>query len=556
MGRTWGLIFLGLAILAAPLSAQDVETGIIQVKLDRIYFGAGAESGVQSGMAFSIDCGGKTLSGTIEYSGPGVSYSQPIPLLDTLAIDAGCKARLITARADSSAMVAIGTDMPLKFFDLEHEPALVRTQDTILPNLLDSAQMSGNAITLYFPPDAKFSDGSPVNSESLLFFFRDLGRYSRSYLVRYFFAKLFPIDSGGIELVDGHTVRLNFYHPFPHAAYLLSHPDFAVYNENGKGAGPFTETSPPDSREESRSFIPNPYYRGTPSRITGVTVTHFSQQNRMKFALDNNQLDAVIGFGFESDLAGTYTAKASYPEIAVLISNIGTELFSQALFPTSLYYCFNPDLSHIYFQYGEAREVDRWVSPSSSDTLKGRYYPYDILKGRSLFGSITRSVDSVVIAYEDPILAKAAEYFADIVAREGMKATCTPYLPGLVYDVRVAFLPASDEIMPLALIAAVLELNDQNIYLPAGRRLSRPGWDDLDGGSRFYEPKNRVTFFNRAEETVFQEGGFFPLFQPYLYALAARNVSGIVFDSYGYPRLDKLVKFAAPVEAGRSRGKP
>jgi hypothetical protein len=172
-----------------------------------------------------------------------------------------------------------------------------------------------------------------------------------------------------------------------------------------------------------------------------------------------------------------------------------------------------------------------------------RYYPYDFSKGKALHRSIRTGIDQIKVAYDYPLLMEAARYVADIPAREGLSADMERYAPGDEYDVRIAFLPASDDIVPFALFAAVLELNDQNAMIPSERQLDRLGWDDCDRGSRLRERANRNKFFRRAEEIVVETCACFPLFRPHVFAVTAPSVRNIGFDFYGYPALNKIVKF-------------
>jgi hypothetical protein len=503
-------ILAAMFVFSPHLSSRHIESDIVQIKLNRIYFSSGQEDGVKSGAEFIIACDGdEIISGVVEYAGPGISYSRPLSELDSLEIDSGCVARLATSRVDSLAIITIGTDMPIDFFDPEHETLFIREGDTVIPNLVDSTRSAGNVLEMYLSHGIRFSDGSQFNAEALAACLIDIKNRSRSYLCRYFFSKLMPAESNGIEMVDGYTLRLRFYHPFPRAAYYLSHPDFAVYSSNGRGTGPLAQYPDPEGGLDQRVFAANRHYRGKPPAFSKVIIRYYEQQYRIKFAYENNQIDAYFGFGFEADLAGSYEAKALYPEIAVMIAGIGGELFSQTLFPTSLYYRFNPSLAHIYFQLGEVHDVNRWLA--APDSVSERFYPFDFLKGRKLHASLHSSSDTAHLVYDHSLLYETARYLADIVAREGMMAPVMRWAFDGNYDIRLTFMPASDRIVPFALIAAVLEFNDQNSSLPPEDQYNRPGWQDTDQGSRLREIKNRNNFFARAEETVIQEGGFFPL---------------------------------------------
>ena len=543
MKKAYGLGLLVVCFLFTGAFAQQVETDIIQLRLNRFYFAAGIESGVTAQSSFLVACEtGDTVKGIIEYAGPGISYSRPIAEPIALASPTGCRAWLSTAAVDSAAVITLGTDLPRELFDPEHETLFIRTGDTVISHLVDSVHSVGNLTTFYLRTDVLFSDGNLFTAGKLLDFLRDLKGENRSYLTRYFFSKLLPFDSGGVQLPDSETVMLQFYHPFPRAAYFLSHPDFAVRDTAGRGTGPYVKIQNPEGGADSCFFSPNPFYHGQ-AAAARLVIRYFDQQYRMKYAYENKQIDALVGFGFEADMAGQYEAKAMFPYVAVLISGIGGEAFSQGLFPTSLYYRFNPDLAHIYFQFGDVVEVNRWISRKGI-TPNQRYYPFDFLSGRKLQEAIRTPVDTVRIRYDQTLLYETARYMADIAAREGTTASLNRRPADYRYDIRLAFFPPSDEIMPFALIAAVLELNDQALHLTSEYRLSRSGWEEIDWGSQLNEAVNRNRFFARAEEIIVEDAAFFPLFRPYVYAVSRSGIRGLGFDFYGFPRFDGLVKFA------------
>jgi len=552
MKKYYIALFLLPVIMAAISWPRQVSTDIIQVKTDRLYFSGGTEMGIVPGAGYAVVCDGReVLSGTIEYAGPGISFSVPMEEINSLKVDTSCRAFLTISDIDSAAVITLGTDLPLEFFDPEHEPLFRRTADTLLNNLVDSIKQVGSQLTLYLPNDIRFSDGSPFNAGFAAWWLDHLNRQNRSYLTRFFFSKLKPIDEGGIELIDGYTIQLNFYHPLPRAAYFLSHPDFAVYNRSGRGTGPLAEYADDASGINTAAFIPNRNYRGESPAFSKLLVRHYEKQNRLKFAYENGRIDGFAGFGFEADLAGRYEARSLYPKIAVMIPGIGGNVFTQAAFPTSLYYGFNPDLAHIYFQLGGVTEVNRWMINPHAQKADERFYPFDFLAGRRLFRSIDPDIDTVRLIYDHSLLYETARYLADIVAREGMTAPVYRQAPETGFDIRLTFLPASDSIMPFALFAGVLEFNDQNSLLPANRRYDSPGWQDTDAGSRLYDVSNRAAFFARAEQTLFQDGGFFPLYRPRIFAVTHDNTKNIDFDFYGYPVIDKVIKLLPQAVSGR-----
>ena len=134
--RYW--LIAWLAVSTAGVFSQQLETDIIQVKMGRLYLGGGAELGLAPGAAFDVVCGGTTTtSGVIEYVGPGVSFSKPLSGLDTARVTLFCRARVAITGVDSTAIIRLGTDLPLRLFDPAHETRLLSRGDYLLPNLAD-----------------------------------------------------------------------------------------------------------------------------------------------------------------------------------------------------------------------------------------------------------------------------------------------------------------------------------------------------------------------------------------------------------------------------------
>jgi hypothetical protein len=195
------------------------------------------------------------------------------------------------------------------------------------------------------------------------------------------------------------------------------------------------------------------------------------------------------------------------------------------------------------------------VSTEGKPGGEERYYPCDPDKGKALFASIGRDTASAVMTCESRLLQETARYLADISARDGVATTIESGPTDNPFDIAIRFVPSSDPLLPYALFAAVLEMNDQNGLLEASRRMTRPGWDDADRGTRFEDTATQRRFFSRAEETLFETGGFFPLFRPVVTAVTGDMIKDICFDFYGYPRLDRVVKFGRSLPAGISGGK-
>lgn len=540
------------------VAAQEITAEIIQIKSGRLYFSVGSESGIKSGGSFTVRCGfDSVLSGKIEYSGPSISFSNVISNVDYSSLDSTCMVTLTGAAIDPRANIIIGSDLPPELFNPERETIFLCIDDKdddagagsepseIVNNLVDSVLLTSSKMTLYLPPDIFFSDGSRLNAPVLAEWLADLKVRSRSNLVRFFFARLLPADQGGIEVVDQFTLKMRFNHPFPHVTRFLSHPDFSVYNYYGKGTGPLVATS---SEPGKKVFVPHRQYHGNPVQFQMLTVRFFSQSHKLRFAFEQGMIDGYLGFGFDSELEGHYDHRAEYPYMACLVSGVGGKAFANGRFPTALYYSFDFDLAHLLFPRSRVKPVKRWYTVSEHDNNGDqKYYSFDPDKGRALLRGIGTGGGRFLTTYDHTLLYKTARYLADLAAREKRFGEIEPYdgragNPDQTYDLRLAFFPASDKIIPFGLYAAVLELNDQNRYLPRDLKLDRPGWSDALRGSGLTKVENRGNYFARAEEALIEDGCFYPLYRPFVYAVTGPALANIRFDHFGYPLLSHARK--------------
>ncbi len=105
------LIVLALMLFSAalPVNATELKTNVLQFKKGRFYFPAGREALVYPHCTFSIFNGDDSLlSGRIEVSAQGVSYSDPVEIVLDSAILDKLSAVIATADIDSTAAITIG----------------------------------------------------------------------------------------------------------------------------------------------------------------------------------------------------------------------------------------------------------------------------------------------------------------------------------------------------------------------------------------------------------------------------------------------------------------
>lgn len=533
------LLVLGLAF-TVTIWSQDTDVGLLQVRLGRVYFAAGTEAGLAAGGAFAIICGDSAVAnGILEYAGPGISFSRPMPDLDTMRITTGCRGRMTISGVDSNAVIRLGTELPLTMIDPEHETLLKPKDDSLAANLADSIRVDGNCLRIYFPPNIRFAGGGQLDAATLVWWLKDLRQNSPSYLTRFFFSKLLPSDSGGIETESNFVVRLTFFYPFPKAAWFLSHPDFAVYDIRGRGTGPLVLLELLSNGR--KSFIPNANFRGQKPRFSKLTIAGYDQPSRMREDFGQKLLDGYIGFGFDDGSGQTGRITARYPYLAAMISRIGKSAGSVQDFASALYAAFDPDRAHLYFPSGATLSANRWCAVGGS-TETTRVIPFDTARARALVSVLPVPASSLIIAYDDRHLMETAQFLSDMASAMGIPDSVYRYSPDFTPDIRLVFIPSPECEFPFGLFAVVMNLNDQNGLLPSGDRMENPAWKETDLACRSGLPTDQDNALAQVEKKLVGTFGAFPLFRPLIQIVTDPQVKNIQFDGYGYPNFEKTIK--------------
>ncbi|MDD4051476.1 MAG: ABC transporter substrate-binding protein [candidate division Zixibacteria bacterium] len=534
------LLLLSLA-LAAPVLSQDIEVDLLQVRMGRVYFAAGTEAGLAAGGSFTVVCGNSTVAnGILEYAGPGISYSRPLPDLDSLKVTTGCRGRIAISGVDSTAIIRLGTELPPAMIDPEHETLLKPDNDSLTANLADSIRIDGKSLRIFLPPNIRFAGGGQLDAATLVWWLKDIRQNSSSSLARFFFSKLLPSDSGGIEAEGNFVVRLTFFYPFPEAAWFFSHPDFAVYDIRGRGTGPLVLLESQSNGQ--KSYIPNANFRGQKPRFSKVIVAGYDQPSRMREDFGRKLIDGYIGFGFNdgNDAAGRITAR--FPFIAAMVPSIGATTGSAKEFATALYAAFDPDRAHLYFPSGVALTANRWTAAGADSTDIGRLIPFDIARAQALASVLPAPSSPIKIAYDDRHLMETAGFLSDIASGMSIPTAIERSTPDIRPDIRLTFVSAPDCEFPFGLVGIVMNLNDQNGILPLDRRVENPAWRETDLACRSGLAIDGENAFAQVDKKLFADFGAFPLFRPSIEIVTDASLKNGRFDRYGYPVLESLIK--------------
>ena len=100
-----GVITLSTCAIAAPMASR-----ILQYSHQRLYFANGSDDNVYPDARFVVTIGTDTVaSGTIEFSGPGISYSYPIENMLDSSEEHSWQAVIEAADVDSLSPIVLGT---------------------------------------------------------------------------------------------------------------------------------------------------------------------------------------------------------------------------------------------------------------------------------------------------------------------------------------------------------------------------------------------------------------------------------------------------------------
>src|SRR6266568_6542416 len=187
----------------------------------------------------------------------------------------------------------------------------------VQPQLASSYSLSSDGLTWTFTlkPNLKFSDGTPLTSQDVVYTINRVLLPATNSPVGYYLSLLNDYDkisSGKIPTLigdslltpDANTVVIKISRP---AAYFLQtlayNTSYVVekklidkygtkwtdHLDEGGGAGPWKVVS--YSHTKGIDYVPNPYYYGTKPQLQHLSILFYADQNGMYRAYQANQLD-------------------------------------------------------------------------------------------------------------------------------------------------------------------------------------------------------------------------------------------------------------------------
>ncbi|MFH1178655.1 MAG: peptide ABC transporter substrate-binding protein [bacterium] len=191
---------------------------------------------------------------------------------------------------------------------------------TLIPVLASGYTMSedGKIYSFNLRTDAKFSDGSPVTANDVVF---TIKKAQDSALKSPEYANWAGIN---VEAIDQHTVRFSLpkaYAPFlglttlgilpSHIWQNISNEEFSfsIFETNPVGAGPFKVSSISRNASgliESVSLIANQYYVLGRPYLDGVRFNFYSRTEDLAGAISNGNIESVYGIPSSGTLTAPY----------------------------------------------------------------------------------------------------------------------------------------------------------------------------------------------------------------------------------------------------------
>jgi peptide/nickel transport system substrate-binding protein len=269
----------------------------------------------------------------------------------------------------------------------------------------------GTVWTFKLRQGVKFSDGSPMSADDVVYTFQQQSNKKNSANALSVFGEL--LDPSGVKKIDDHTVAFHLNAADGNFPYQVSSDnynciivkkgqDFGTFQKDMIGTGPWKLKT--YSQNVSAAFEQNPYYWGTKPPLQGTTFQFYQSQQPMILALQGGQADVVDAFIVSGANA--------------ILHNPSFQIFSvpAALHRELAMRCDQPPFNDPRVRQAVALSLDR---PGLVKALLGGY---GTLGNDSVFAPVYASTDKSVPQRKQDI-AKAKQLLAAAGHPRGFSAT-------------------------------------------------------------------------------------------------------------------------------------
>ncbi len=269
----------------------------------------------------------------------------------------------------------------------------------------------GTVWTFNLRQGVKFSDGSPMSADDVVYTFQQQSNKKNSANALSVFGEL--LDPSGVKKIDDHTVAFHLNAADGNFPYQVSSDnynciivkkgqDFGTFQKDMIGTGPWKLTN--YAQNQSATFVQNPHYWGTKPPLQGTTFQFYQSQQPMILALQGGQADVVDAFIVSGANA--------------ILHNPSFQIFSvpAALHRELAMRCDQPPFNDPRVRQAVALSLDR---PGLVKALLGGY---GTLGNDSVFAPVYASTDKSVPQRAQDI-AKAKQLLAAAGHPRGFSAT-------------------------------------------------------------------------------------------------------------------------------------
>ncbi|MEW5923070.1 MAG: hypothetical protein AB1746_03700 [Candidatus Zixiibacteriota bacterium] len=274
-----------------------------------------------------------------------------------------------------------------------------------------------------------------------------------------------------------------------------------------------------------------------------LEIAFYESFMEMTMALEAHQIDGFISMNEYRPSNDAVTTTACPAEFfAALLPVISHPVNNRGILSTSMYYRFNEAQSAAYYNGDGARPFNTLYL---KDSTGSRFYEYNPERGRKLLNALDKKPKEIAIAVSERTLYKTANYFIDVLNRDRMKCRLEKDR-NKNHDIYLDFVTISedDPVTSLRYIVNVIAA-DTSAGDPVNTVL-RIIDNYIRRGDAMMGTNETAYYYNRAERSLVDDLGVFPLYRPTIYMTSYKYITGFTYDMYINSRFDEIGRIILP----------
>ena len=280
-----------------------------------------------------------------------------------------------------------------------------------------------------------------------------------------------------------------------------------------------------------------------------IILKHYDSEIDMALDFESGRIDGffshsnIITNKTEARIISNYT-----PYFAAIIPNISRDINDGGLMTRSLYYRFDKTRLSLYFDGDNIRAYSCFYPLDEFCTAQSEY---DWKKAEDLLLQLDKFPKEINIYIGDGRLEKLGRYYADVLNRDRIKTTLTHDKDNA--DIYLMFIPT---------LAGQIDSSLYYIYnilagdtIPDGKSNSTVEImaDCLELSRQTTSKEAREYYIKRVLQSLKDEIGAYPLFQPIILFTADKHLRGFGFDPDGYFNLLALTRIRLAGSASENK---